>query len=149
MPWCCWRASGSCLGAMTQRYGRLLNPTLASRTSSTPIAHYCLRYLLSSHFSIPSFLPVSTRCANPWMSCRDNAQKEKPFYSDALKFESAANFMNTIGAKNIEICGNRDSNSEPKQATYEAWEAWILPLNHCRGEDYLMYKCYRLYSHWE
>jgi len=69
------------------------------------------------------------------MSCRDAAQKEKPTYCNVLEFEPAENFMNSTQAKNNEVCGNRDSNSEPKQATYEAWEAWILPLNHCRGED--------------
>jgi len=87
---------------------------------------------LSSHFSIPLFF-LFQRAAP--MSYRDAAQKEKPLYSDARKFGRAANFMNATAAKNNEICGNRDSNSEPKQATYEAWEAWILPLNHCRSGD--------------
>ena len=102
--------------------------------------------VLTSQVTSQSPLFFLIRRAAP-MSYRDAAQKEKPPYSDPRKFRTAANFMDTLQAKTNEVCGNRDSNSEPKQATYEAWEAWILPLNHCRGEDYQRLTIGKLYSH--
>lgn len=64
-------------------------------------------------------------------------QKEKLSFLETLELDRQSNFTNAsranIESKNHEVCDDRDSNPEPKQTTYRAWEAWILPLNHHRG----------------